>query len=395
MIAGVSTVVTITAVDTSGITVTTYAGAKTLIFSGADISPNGSAPTAVDSSTAKDVFGANTVLTFTKGVATSSVSLYTAETASVNVTDGTIASGANGLSVVVSPANASSLGVAGSTIISDGQSNALTITAFDPYGNTATGYTGNKSLIFSGASVSPNNNAPTATDNTGTSIPFGGSTAVSFSSGVGISTATLYTVETANINVTDGTISATSLPVTVLPSPATYLAVTGNSSMTSGSSNQLTITAYDSWGNTAKGYSGVIPLIFSGATPPGNGNVPTATDYTNTNIPFGNNTSLNFNGGVGSSTVVLYTPETAIINVTDGAINANGHTLNIAVTVLPKANLVLIPQQVTQAIQAGSISEQLIGLQDNYLSDQAVINLRSNSPVDLITATGADASLSI
>src|SRR5208283_4065373 len=221
--------------------------------------------------------------------------------------------------------------VTGSSSMTAGSTNSLTITAYDLYGNTATGYTGNKTLTFSGASVSANGYTPTATNNLSANINFGSNTVVNFASGVGTSTATLYTAETAHISVTDGTINATghTLAVTVSPATANYLVVTGSSSMTAGSTNSLTITAYDLYGNTATGYTGNKTLTFSGASVSANGNHPTATDDTSANINFGSNTVVNFASGVGTSTSTLYTAETAHISVTDGTINSTGHTLAV------------------------------------------------------------------
>ncbi|MHA8102750.1 hypothetical protein PQG46_13015, partial [Aquirufa nivalisilvae] len=106
--AGGSQTVTVTAKDANGNTATTYTGAKSITFSGASTS---SSPATVPTVGATD-FGTATSLTFTNGVATSSMVLYKAESSTVSATDGTISStGGDRLSVTVSPASYSKLAV--------------------------------------------------------------------------------------------------------------------------------------------------------------------------------------------------------------------------------------------------------------------------------------------
>ncbi|MHA8062370.1 hypothetical protein PQG22_13970, partial [Aquirufa beregesia] len=78
-------------------------------------------------------------LTFTNGVATASMVLYKAESATIAATDGSIvAAGADRLSVTVLPATFSKLAVS----LTSPQSNGVaftgtnTLTAQDAYGNT-------------------------------------------------------------------------------------------------------------------------------------------------------------------------------------------------------------------------------------------------------------------
>jgi len=101
-------------------------------------------------------FGTAETITFASGVATVSganngvMRLYKVETAKVTVTDGSISNG-TGVSVTVSAAGAKSLALsAASTTPTAGVADNLTITALDEFGNTATGYTGEKSLPSAG-----------------------------------------------------------------------------------------------------------------------------------------------------------------------------------------------------------------------------------------------------
>src|SRR3954454_24219396 len=114
-IAGVADNLTVTAKDAGGNTATGYTGSHSLTFGGASDAPNGTHPTATNSSGTVTNFGTATAISFTNGVASVAGSnngvmkLYKAEAATITVTDGTISNGA-GLSVTVSPATASKLG---------------------------------------------------------------------------------------------------------------------------------------------------------------------------------------------------------------------------------------------------------------------------------------------
>ncbi len=137
MVAGTSQTITITARDAAGNVETAYTGSKTLTFTGASLAPNGtSAPTVASTN-----FGTGTTLTFANGVATATMALYTAETAIVATTDGTIsAAGADRLTVVVSADNASpvvsTLQASPATITADGVATSLlTLQLKDAYGN--------------------------------------------------------------------------------------------------------------------------------------------------------------------------------------------------------------------------------------------------------------------
>ncbi|MCZ2483917.1 hypothetical protein G9H64_13210, partial [Aquirufa nivalisilvae] len=137
--AGGSQTVTVTAQDASGNTVTTYTGAKNITFSGAAASPSpATTPTVAGTN-----FGTATSLTFTAGVATGSMILYKAESATVNATDGTINSNTGGtLNVTVSPSTMTKLAVSLTSPQINGTAftGTNTLTALDAYGNTATGF---------------------------------------------------------------------------------------------------------------------------------------------------------------------------------------------------------------------------------------------------------------
>ena len=116
--------------------------------------------------------------------------------------------------------------VTGSSSLTAGESNELTITAYDASGNVATSYTGSQDLLFSGPSSALDGTMPTVE---GTDV--GTSTAVNFTNGVsdaGAATLIAYMVETPEVDVTDGTIdslgdSSYDLDLTVNPGVADNL----------------------------------------------------------------------------------------------------------------------------------------------------------------------------
>ncbi|MDD4988901.1 MAG: hypothetical protein PHV42_00545 [Candidatus Pacebacteria bacterium] len=118
------------------------------------------------------------------------------------------------------------LAITGSASMTAGGSQIITIKAYDSYNSFIMSYVGDKSMTFSGARTSVNPVvSPTASDKTSTDINFGSPTTVTFVAGVGTSTMKLYKAETAAINVTDGTVTATghTLSVTVSVGPKSKL----------------------------------------------------------------------------------------------------------------------------------------------------------------------------
>jgi hypothetical protein len=303
---------TITARDESGNVVSSYAGSKSLVFSGAEPSPNGTKPTVVNSGGTAINFGSATALTFTAGVAAVSASknglmkLYRAGPAEIKAEEGSITTPAP-LLVTVSPLSATKfvLGAASSTPTA-GVGDDLTVTAQDTYGNTATAYTGSKSLTFSGASASPGGTLPTVTNSSGTDIAFGSATAVAFDAGVANAsegdggTMKLYKSVSTSVKATEGSVTTpNAVTVTVGSAAASKLVLTSSTLTPSatGTSN-LTTTAQDAYGNTATAYAGSQNITFSGASASPNGTQPTVVDSGGTVVNFGSPTTLTFTAGV-------------------------------------------------------------------------------------------------
>lgn len=105
---------TTTAQDAYGNTATAYAGAKSIVFSGASASPSGALPTVVNNGGTAVAFGSATALTFTAGVAAVAsmkngyTKLSKAGATSVSATDGTLTT-PSPLALTVSVGSASKL----------------------------------------------------------------------------------------------------------------------------------------------------------------------------------------------------------------------------------------------------------------------------------------------
>jgi hypothetical protein len=337
--AGASDNLTITAKDAAGSTVTTYAGARSLIFSGASASPGGTAPTVANSSGTATAFGSATAITFTAGVASVTstkngvMKLYRAGAASISVTDGSIESEVDP-TVTVTPLALSKLVLSAATTTPvAGAEDALTTTATDTYGNTVTTYTGSHSLTYSGPVAAPDGTVPTVTNSSGTEVAFGTATPTTFSAGVATASGgsngvmRLYKAAAASVKVTEGSFASATVTVTTSGAPAAVLTLTAaTKTPAAGASDSLTTKALDTYGNTATSYTGTHPITFTGAEPSPSGTTATVADESGASIAFGAPTSLTFTAGVatvsGTKNGVLKAARTgtAVITAGDGAI---------------------------------------------------------------------------
>jgi len=229
--AGVGHSVTVTAKDAFGNTATGYAG--TVHFTTSD---------------SQAVVPVDTVLT--NGTGIFPVTFKTAVVQSITATDSVTGSiTGTQSSITVNPAAATRLSIALISPQTAGTPFSLTVTALDPYGNTATGYTGFVRFTTTDAGA-------------GVSLPgihhFTGAEAGvrTFTDGV-----VLVTAGTATVTATDtvlGSITDTSDPITVSAAAAATFAVAATSPQVAGTPFTVTVTARDGFGNTASGYRGVV-----------------------------------------------------------------------------------------------------------------------------------------
>ena len=137
--AGLAFNVTLTATDEYGNTASSYAGAKTIAWSGPANSPSAKAPSYP------------ATVTFTAGVgAAASIKLYDAQTTTLKAKEGTTIEGTSG-GFTVKAAVAKKLTVPTPSEQEAGAAFNVTLTAIDEYSNTATSYAGAKTLAWSSA----------------------------------------------------------------------------------------------------------------------------------------------------------------------------------------------------------------------------------------------------
>jgi hypothetical protein len=247
--AGVTGSFTITAENADGTTNAGYTG--TVQFSSTD--PHA---TIVDPATGNALALQGFTYTFTPadaGVHTFSTTLKTAGTQSVTATDTTTVgmAGTDG-NITVEPAAASKMTASGfPSATTAGVAGNLTVTVEDQYGNIASGYTG--TVQFK------------STDSQAV-LP-GSYTFTSGDAGVHTFSATLKTTGTQSITVADTTtagISGTEGGITVNPTAASTMTVTGFPSTTSaGVAHSFTVTLKDPYGNIATGYTGTVHFTSS------------------------------------------------------------------------------------------------------------------------------------
>jgi hypothetical protein len=184
--------------------------------------------------------------TFTNGVGTFNATLFVAvpnNLRSYTYLTATDTAGHTGLGdvILVSPLAATHFGITAPANSTAGSVFAFTVTAMDPYNNTATSYNGSVHFAGSdGQGVLPAN--------------------TSVANGVGTFSATLKTAANQSLTATDtvtSSISGHSAAITVNPAAATHFSVMSPSSVTAGSESfYFTVTALDSFNNTATGYTG-------------------------------------------------------------------------------------------------------------------------------------------
>jgi hypothetical protein len=179
--------------------------------------------------------------TLSNGVATFGATLTMAGTQTLTATDtNSITGTSNG--VAVSAAAATHFAVSAPSSTTAGSPFRFTVTALDPFNNTATGYGGTVHFTSSDPqAVLPAN--------------------ATLTNGVGTFTVTLKTAGIQSLTATDtanATITGSTNGITVTPGAATHFVITGPSSVKAGSAFSLTVTALDAYGNVATGYLGTV-----------------------------------------------------------------------------------------------------------------------------------------
>jgi hypothetical protein len=331
----------IIATDAAGGKVTTFTGSHNLIFEGAATSESGKAPTVVNASGTAVAFGNATALTFTTGEAKAASSkngylqIYDPGEAKITATEGSLTTPVPLALNVLPTASRFVLGAA-TTTPTAGVPVALTIKAYDAYGNLSTNYDGSKSVVFSGPANAPNGKVATVESNTGAQVNIGTATPITFEDGVALiggETAggelTVYKSGANSLTAKEGSTvtTPTALALTAAAAPAASLTLTTSTTGTilTTTAISLVTTAKDAYGNTATSFTGAKTVDFNATgaaseTSPG-AYVPGVLNSAGTTIPFGSDTAITFTNGIASvvssknGVLRLYKPGTASITV--------------------------------------------------------------------------------
>ncbi|WP_415711114.1 hypothetical protein, partial [Aquirufa beregesia] len=394
--AGATQTITITAKDASGNTAASYTGDKNLTFSGANSSVNPvTTPTATNKNSVATNFGSTTVVTFSNGVGTADLKAYKAESAEIQVSDGSINSSVGGsLPITVSPASFSKLAVSlvGSQANGVAFTGSNTLTALDAYGNVVTGFDAS------------GNNISVSTSLTGSITGLSGtnklSSAGDFSNGVAnlssLGMTFTGTVGTGTFTFTPASGSAvTSGNVSIGSGVATRLVVTGNATQTAGGTQMITISAKDVNGNTVTSYTGDHALTFSGALDSSNPIVhPYVIDKNSVEQDIHTGATLTFANGVATTTLALYTAEVANFAVSDGSISAAGAD-RLTVTVSPSSfSKVVVSLSSPQSNRVVFTGTNTLTAQDAYGNTITNFDASANNVTVTTTLTGAISGLS-
>ncbi len=305
--AGVAFNVTLTAIDEWGNTATSYAGKKTIAWSEPANSPNAKAPSYTAS------------VTFTAGVgAAASTKLYDAQSTTLKAKEGTI-EGTSG-AFTVRAAVAKKLTVPTPVEQEAGTAFNVTLTAIDEYGNTATSYTGAKTLVWSVPANAPNGTAP--------EYP-ASATTVTFTAGVGTASALkLYDAQSTTLKAKEGTIEGTTpASFTVKAAGAASFSMPTPAEQTAGTAFNETLTAWDPWHNIAKSYAGAKTLSFSEPSSSPSGKAPVYP------------TTVTFTSGAGTASIKLYDAQTTTLKATEGTIEGATASFTVKAAATKKLSL--------------------------------------------------------
>src|SRR6202020_783883 len=208
----------------------------------------------------------------------------------------------------------------------------------DPFGNPVTNTGGAVTLTLSSGSTGTSFFTTTSGGTTASSVTIanGSSTSANFyysDTKAGTPTITLG-AGTVNGQAVTGT---TTSGFTMVAGSANSLSLSAaTTTPAAGAADNLTITALDSFGNTATGYANAKTLTFGGDNTRRSCGAPTGTNATGTPVSFATSTAINFTNGVATTSgsnngvMTLYKAGAASIVVSDGTIN-NGSGLSVTV----------------------------------------------------------------
>ena len=177
--------------------------------------------------------------TLVSGSGVISVTLATSGSRTLSASDTNI----NGTSDTITITAATHFVVSAPSTATAGKSFRFTVTAQDDSGNTDTIYAG--AVGFS------------SSDSTASFVP----ASSALTGGVGIFTGTLRNAGSQTLAASDGSISGMSGTITVSAAAALHFGVSTPATVTAGSAFGFTVTALDTFGNTATGYTGTVAVF--------------------------------------------------------------------------------------------------------------------------------------
>jgi parallel beta-helix repeat protein len=265
-----------------------------------------------------------------------SATLKTAGTQSLTVSDGAFMSS---VSASVSPAGAKTFTVGGiPATLTAGDVSGVTVTAFDPYGNIATGYLG--TVHF----TSTDSNATLPADYTFRATDAGTHT---FASAV-----TLVSAGSRTVTVTDtvaATITGKEQGIVVNPQVGSALVVAGFSDpVSAGNQGSFTVTVKDIYGNVVTGYLGTVQ--FTSTDPMAM--LPASYTFVASDL------------GTHIFNAILFTTGSQTITATDTVGGFNGKQSAIHVTAAASANFALTG--LPSSVAAGTSNSVTLTVRDQF-----------------------------
>ncbi len=278
--------VTVTALDASNATATSYTG--TVHFT---------------SSSAGTLPADYTFVSGDNGTHTFSVTLTTNGSQSVTATDTVTSSITGTTNTTVNPQPATHFSVSAPASVTNGTAFSVTVTALDASNGTVTGYTGTVHFTSSSTGTLPADYTFVAGDN-----------------GAHTFSVTLTTNGSQSVTATDTVTSSITgtTNTTVNPQPATHFSVSAPASVTNGTAFSVTVTALNASNGTVTGYTGTVHFTSSST-----GTFP--ADYTFT---AGDN-------GAHTFSVTLTTNGAQTVTATDTVTASINGTANVSVTCTP------------------------------------------------------------
>ena len=363
---GVGFNVTITALDGYS---NPISGTLSPTFSGPSNSPNGTHPIYPTS------------VTFTSGSATAPVTLFDAQTTTLRVTSGAVSG--TSTNFIVKGGSTSGFTLSNPGTQAAGTAFTETITAGDAYGNSATGFTGDQCVTFSGPanSPAPSNTPPlypaAGTCATGSSVTFN-------ANGVGTASITLFNAAASTtLTATSGTLSGS---VTFAVSSGSVKALTfptTPATQTAGTSFNTTLDATDGYGNA---FAGTACITFGGAAnSPAPSNTPPL--YPAAGTCGAGSSSLTFAGGAATASITLYDASTTT-SLTASATGASLGTTNTFTVNPAGANAVAATSGSAQTAHVSTAfrSPLVATVTDTYSNDVPSASVTFSGPTSANTA---------